>query len=67
MYVLTAVIIYLLIGFFFVKPEDLRNIHYNYVDFSSGFFMYAMPLWAWILMLILWPIWVTMFMIRKII
>lgn len=49
-----AFAIYMFIGFWFIKPEEIRDIHWTWVDFSSGLFMFAMPIWVWFIYWIFW-------------
>lgn len=47
-------IIYMIIGFFVVKPKSFKDFNWTYVDYSEGFFMFAVPLWLWFLFWIFW-------------
>jgi hypothetical protein len=46
--------IYMFIGFWFIKPKDIRDFHWTWVDFSDGFFPLCIPIWVWLIMWLLW-------------
>jgi hypothetical protein len=50
----TFIAIYMLIGFFFIKPKELRDFHWTWVDLSDGFFLFDIPIWLWIIIWIFW-------------
>jgi hypothetical protein len=49
-----AFAIYMFIGFWFIKPKEIKDIHLTWIDFSDGFFLFDIPIWLWIIIWIFW-------------
>jgi hypothetical protein len=56
-------IIYMIIGFFFIKPDNLSDIHLTYVEYESGFFSINIPM---IFCIIFWIFWLPYVILKYI-